>query len=31
MISLPKYEQWNGYPDWFLENIEAMYQYLSVH
>ncbi|HXF94370.1 MAG TPA: MBL fold metallo-hydrolase [Nitrospiraceae bacterium] len=30
-IRLPKYEQWNGYPDWFLENIEAMYQYLSVH
>lgn len=30
-IRLPQYEKWNGYPDWFLENIEAVYQYLSAH
>ncbi len=30
-IRLPKYEKWNGYPDWFLENIEAMYQYIAAH
>jgi len=26
---LPKYEQWQGYADWFPENLEGMYRYLS--
>ena len=28
---LSKYEKWHGYPDWFIENIEAMYAYTSLH
>lgn len=28
-IRLPKYEQWYGYKDWFGENVEGMYRYLS--
>lgn len=28
-IRLPKYEQWDGYADWFTENVEGMYRYLS--
>lgn len=28
---LPKYEGWRGYPDWFLENVEAMYTYITRH
>ncbi len=28
-IRLPKYEQWYGYSDWFTENVEGMYRYLS--
>ncbi|MGH7231450.1 MAG: MBL fold metallo-hydrolase [Nitrospiraceae bacterium] len=30
-LRLPKYEKWNGYPDWFIENVEAMYGYISLH
>jgi len=26
---LPKYEQWGRYADWFPENVEGMYRYLS--
>lgn len=28
-IRLPKYERWYGYSDWFTENVEGMYRYLS--
>jgi hypothetical protein len=28
-IRLPKYEQWYGYKDWFGENVDGMYRYLS--
>ena len=28
-VRLPKYEQWYGYSDWFMENVEGMYRYLS--
>lgn len=28
-VQLPKYEQWARYADWFPENIEGMYRYLS--
>ena len=28
-VRLPKYEQWYGYSDWFTENVEGMYRYLS--
>ncbi len=30
-VRLPKYEQWHGYADWFAENVEGMYRYLSSH
>lgn len=28
-VQLPKYEQWQRYTDWFPENVEGMYRYLS--
>jgi len=28
-VRLPKYEQWQRYSDWFPENVEGMYRYLS--
>lgn len=28
-VRLPKYEQWQRYADWFPENVEGMYRYLS--
>lgn len=28
-VKLPKYEQWQRYADWFPENVEGMYRYLS--
>ena len=28
-VQLPKYEQWGRYDDWFAENVEGMYRYLS--
>jgi glyoxylase-like metal-dependent hydrolase (beta-lactamase superfamily II) len=28
-IQLPKYEHWGRYADWFPENVEGMYRYLS--
>lgn len=28
-VRLSKYEQWYGYADWFSENVEGMYRYLS--
>ena len=28
-VQLPKYEQWQRYSDWFPENVEGMYRYLS--
>ena len=28
-VQLPKYEQWQRYADWFPENLEGMYRYLS--
>ena len=28
-VQLPKYEQWQRYGDWFPENVEGMYRYLS--
>ena len=28
-VHLPKYEQWQRYTDWFPENVEGMYRYLS--
>ncbi len=28
---LQKYEKWHGYPDWFIENVEAMFLYMSQH
>ena len=28
-VRLPNYEQWYGYSDWFTENVEGMYRYLS--
>ncbi len=28
-VQLPKYEQWVRYADWFPENVEGMYRYLS--
>ena len=28
-VRLPKYERWYGYADWFTENVEGMYRYLS--
>ena len=28
-VQLPKYEQWQRYADWFPENVEGMYRYLS--
>jgi glyoxylase-like metal-dependent hydrolase (beta-lactamase superfamily II) len=30
-VRLPKYEQWQRYSDWFPENVEGMYRYLSEH
>lgn len=30
-LRLPKYEQWRGYPDWFIENIEAIYNDITRH
>jgi len=30
-IKLPQYETWNRYSDWFPENVEGMYKYLSEH
>lgn len=29
VVRLPKYEQWQRYADWFPENVEGMYRYLS--
>ena len=29
VVRLPQYEQWSGYKDWFSENVEGMYRYLS--
>lgn len=28
-VQLPKYRQWQRYGDWFPENVEGMYRYLS--
>jgi len=28
-VKLPQYETWNRYADWFPENVEGMYRYLS--
>jgi glyoxylase-like metal-dependent hydrolase (beta-lactamase superfamily II) len=28
-VQLPKYESWGRYGDWFPENVEGMYRYLS--
>lgn len=28
-VRLPKYEQWGRYTEWFPENVEGMYRYLS--
>ena len=28
-VHLPKYEQWQHYAEWFPENVEGMYRYLS--
>ena len=28
-VRLPTYERWSGYADWFTENVEGMYRYLS--
>ncbi len=28
-VQLPRYEQWQRYADWFPENVEGMYRYLS--
>jgi glyoxylase-like metal-dependent hydrolase (beta-lactamase superfamily II) len=28
-VQLPKYEHWGRYADWFPENVEGMYRYLS--
>ena len=28
-VQLPTYEQWGRYADWFPENVEGMYRYLS--
>lgn len=28
-VRLPKYEQWHGYTDWFAENVDGMYRFLS--
>jgi len=28
-VQLPKYEQWQRYAEWFPENVEGMYRYLS--
>ena len=28
-VKLPEYETWNRYSDWFPENVEGMYKYLS--
>ncbi|MGE3151313.1 MAG: MBL fold metallo-hydrolase [Nitrospiraceae bacterium] len=28
-VRLPKYEQWGRYAEWFPENVEGMYRYLS--
>lgn len=28
-VQLPKYRQWQRYADWFPENVEGMYRYLS--
>jgi len=30
-VRLPKYETWQRYSDWFPENVEGMYKYLSEH
>ena len=30
-VQLPKYEQWQRYTEWFPENVEGMYRYLSQH
>ena len=30
-VELPKYESWQRYADWFPENVEGMYRYLSQH
>ncbi|MDF0676976.1 MAG: MBL fold metallo-hydrolase [Nitrospira sp.] len=29
VVRLPKYEQWQRYAEWFPENVEGMYRYLS--
>ena len=29
-VQLPKYEQWQRYAEWFPENVEGMYRYLSL-
>lgn len=28
-ITLPDYQEWYGYGEWFVENVEGMYRYLS--
>lgn len=28
-VQLPKYDQWHRYAEWFPENVEGMYRYLS--
>jgi glyoxylase-like metal-dependent hydrolase (beta-lactamase superfamily II) len=28
-VQLPKYESWSRYADWFPENVEGMYRYLT--
>jgi hypothetical protein len=28
-VHLPEYEGWGRYADWFPENVEGMYRYLS--
>ena len=28
-VRLQKYEQWQGYADWFQESLEGMYRFLS--
>jgi glyoxylase-like metal-dependent hydrolase (beta-lactamase superfamily II) len=30
LVRLPQYEQWQHYADWFPENVEGMYRYLTV-
>jgi hypothetical protein len=31
LIKLPKSEQWASYQQWFLLNIEGMYQHVQLH